>query len=183
MGHPPGAVSLPSPAYVDLAPAVAGISAWWGATPDELVALLRRDGPPGPDQLAAIAWVFTPDRDQLLLVDHRHYGWSCPGGHVERGESPAAAAARELAEESGLQLTPIDADPVTLTLVRAPADAVGPPHRHWLLGYRFVADPRAPLVPERDPLAWHPAAALPPDVIADIPPLWATVRHLPVVAG
>ena len=119
MGHPPGAVSLPSPAYVDLAPAVASISAWWGATPDELVGVLRRDGPPGPDQLAAIVWVLTPDRDQLLLVDHRHYGWSCPGGHVEHGESPAAAAARELAEESGLHLTPIDAEPVTLTLVPA----------------------------------------------------------------
>ena len=183
MGHPPGAVSLPSPAYADLAPAVSRISAWWGATPDELVALLRRGGPPGPDQLAAIAWVLTPDRDQLLLVDHRHYGWSCPGGHVEHGESPAAGAARELAEESGLQLTSIDADPVTLTLVQAPADAVGPPHRHWLLGYRFIGDPHAPLVPERDPLAWHPASRLPPDVIADIPPLWATVRQLPIPAG
>jgi 8-oxo-dGTP pyrophosphatase MutT (NUDIX family) len=180
MGHPPGAVSLPSPAYAHLAPAVARIAASWGATPDELVSLLRHDGPPGPDQLAAIAWVLTPERDHLLLVDHRHYGWSCPGGHVERGETPAAAAARELAEESGLQLAPIDADPVTLTLVNAPADAVGPPHRHWLLGYRFIGDPDAPLAPERDPLAWHRAAALPRDVIADIPPLWAAVRGLPM---
>jgi len=154
MGHPPGAVSLPSPAYVDLAPAVARIAAGasWGAAPADLVALLCRDGPPGPDQLAAIAWVLTRNRDQLLLVDHRHYGWSCPGGHVEHGESPAAAAARELAEETGLQLAPVDTDPVTLTLVQAPADAVGPPHRHWLLGYRFIAEPDAPLVPERDPI-------------------------------
>jgi 8-oxo-dGTP pyrophosphatase MutT (NUDIX family) len=179
MGHPPGAVSLPSPAYVGLAPAVARIAASWGATPDELVALLRQDRPPGSDQLAAIAWVLTPDRAQLLLVDHRTYGWSCPGGHVEHGESPAAAAARELAEETGLQLTSIDVDPVTLTLVQAPADAVGPPHRHWLLGYRFLSDPAAQLVPERDPLAWHPATALPRDIVADIPPLWEFVRDLP----
>jgi 8-oxo-dGTP pyrophosphatase MutT (NUDIX family) len=180
MGHPPGAVCLPSPAHVGLAPAVARIGAWWGATPNELVAVLRSDGPAGSDQLAAIAWVLTPARDQLLLVDHRHYGWSCPGGHVEHGESPAAAAGRELAEETGLQLTPIDADPVTLTLVHAPVDAVGPRHRHWLLGYRFVANPDATLVPERDPLAWHPASALPRDIVADIPPLWAIVRDLPL---
>jgi 8-oxo-dGTP pyrophosphatase MutT (NUDIX family) len=182
MGHPPGAVALPSPAYADLAPAVARIptAASWGATPADLVALLRADGPPGPDQLAAIAWVLTPERDELLLVEHRHYGWSCPGGHVEHGESPAAAAARELAEETALELTSIDTDPVTLTLVAARGDAVGPPHRHWLLGYRFIADRDAPLVVERDPLAWHPAAALPPDVVGDIPPLWAVVRDLPV---
>src|SRR4051812_32891646 len=116
MGHPPGAVSLPHPAYAGLAPAVERIAASWGATPAELAALLRDDGPPGRDQLAAIAWVLTPDRTRLLLVDHRTYGWSCPGGHVERGESPAAAAARELAEETGLRLASIDADPVTLTL-------------------------------------------------------------------
>jgi 8-oxo-dGTP pyrophosphatase MutT (NUDIX family) len=182
MGHPPGAVCLPSPAYVALAPAVARIAAdaSWGATPGDLVELLRRDGPPGPDQLAAIAWVLTPDRDRLLLVEHRHYGWSCPGGHVEHDETPATAAARELAEETALDLTPVDADPVTLTLVDAPADAIGPPHRHWLLGYRFIAEPDAPLVPERDPLAWHPAASLPADVIGDIPPLWEIVRRLPM---
>ena len=90
MGHPPGAVSLPSPAYAGLAPAVERIAAdaSWGATPAELAALLRDDGPPGDDQLAAIAWVLTPDRAQLLLVDHRTYGWSCPGGHVEQCGEP-----------------------------------------------------------------------------------------------
>ncbi len=180
MGHPPGAVHLPSPALVPLIPAISRIDASWGAAPADLVALLRADGAPRDDQLAAIAWVLTSDRGQLLLVDHRTYGWSCPGGHVEHGESPAEAAARELAEETGLQLASIDADPVTLTLVQAPADAVGPPHRHWLLGYRFVADRDAPLVPERDRVAWHRAAALPRDVVADIPPLWEIVRRLPL---
>ena len=182
MGHPPGAVCLPSPAYVALAPAIARISAdaSWGATPGDLVELLHRDGPPGPDQLAAIAWVLTPDRDHVLLVDHRHYGWSCPGGHVEHGEMPGTAAARELAEETALVLPPLDTDPVTLTLVDARGDAGGPPHRHWLLGYRFIADRDASLVPERDPLGWHPASSLPPDVVADIPPLWEIVRRLPV---
>jgi ADP-ribose pyrophosphatase YjhB (NUDIX family) len=38
----------------------------------------------------------------LLLRQPRATGWSLPGGLVERGETPATAAARELAEETGL---------------------------------------------------------------------------------
>jgi 8-oxo-dGTP diphosphatase len=40
--------------------------------------------------------------DQILMVQHRQGGeawWCLPGGAVEPGETPAAAALRELAEE------------------------------------------------------------------------------------
>src|SRR5262245_11326584 len=185
MGHPPGAVTLPCPAYASLAPAVERITATWGGDPHELAALLRGepadgavrdDGAETDDQLASIAWVFDPPAARLLLVDHHRYGWSCPGGHVELGEDPAAAAARELAEETGLALHPAAADPLTLTLVAVPPDAAGPAHRHWLLGYRFVADPQAALVPERDPVAWHPVDRLPSPAPADMAPLLVAIR-------
>jgi 8-oxo-dGTP pyrophosphatase MutT (NUDIX family) len=136
-----------------------------------LAALLRGDGPSTEDQLAAIAWVLDPAQRQVLLVEHRSFGWSCPGGHVHVGESAAEAAARELCEETGLDLEPPAADPITLSVAEAAGDGAGPAHRHWTLGYRFTADPDASLVPERDPVAWHPIDALPARRVADLDPL------------
>ncbi len=46
--------------------------------------------------------VLRPDRRVLLLL-HRKLGvWLGPGGHVEPGEGPDEAAAREVMEETGL---------------------------------------------------------------------------------
>jgi 8-oxo-dGTP pyrophosphatase MutT (NUDIX family) len=156
-----------------LAAAVERIPFSYGADPSELAAMLRggREGRAG--QLAAIAWVLDSTGTQILLVDHRTFGWSCPGGHVEVGERPVETAIRELAEETGLLLSPTDADPVTLTLEEAPGDEHGPAHLHWVLGYRFVGDPATPLVVERDQVAWHPVAELPRPAVADLAPLLA----------
>lgn len=42
---------------------------------------------------------------RVLLVDQRHSpGWALPGGLLRRGESPASAVVREVAEEVGLHL-------------------------------------------------------------------------------
>ncbi|EIK97222.1 mutT/nudix family protein [Pseudomonas sp. M47T1] len=43
--------------------------------------------------------------DQLLYVRKANARWNLPGGKVEKNESPAVAAARELFEETGLQTT------------------------------------------------------------------------------
>lgn len=48
------------------------------------------------------------DRDRVLLVDPTYKpGWEFPGGVVERGEAPARAAIREVAEETGLELAAV----------------------------------------------------------------------------
>ncbi|MDI2129758.1 NUDIX hydrolase [Yinghuangia seranimata] len=61
-----------------------------------------------PDGYAvATSYVFVVDAlDRTLLTDVAEpgRGWDVPGGHVEAGESPALAAVRELAEETGLDL-------------------------------------------------------------------------------
>jgi 8-oxo-dGTP pyrophosphatase MutT (NUDIX family)/predicted kinase len=46
------------------------------------------------------------EADRVLLVDPTYKpGWEFPGGVVERGESPAQAGHREVAEELGIELT------------------------------------------------------------------------------
>lgn len=61
--------------------------------------------------LAAEVWVTDPAYSHVLLVRHRLRGWVPPGGTVEPGETPRAAAARELVEETGVSgyLLPIPA--------------------------------------------------------------------------
>ncbi|MHA6764379.1 NUDIX hydrolase [Streptacidiphilus sp. PAMC 29251] len=57
------------------------------------------------------AFVLALDADHRTLLTHvnrPNRGWEIPGGHLDPGESPLAAAVRELAEESGLSVDPKD---------------------------------------------------------------------------
>jgi diadenosine hexaphosphate hydrolase (ATP-forming) len=44
----------------------------------------------------------------VLLIRHRTGSWVFPKGHIERGESKADAAVREVEEEAGVQATILD---------------------------------------------------------------------------
>jgi 8-oxo-dGTP diphosphatase len=53
------------------------------------------------------ALIVSPD-DEVLLIRQPKWGdlWTPPGGHVEPGETLAAAAKREAEEETGLDVVP-----------------------------------------------------------------------------
>jgi 8-oxo-dGTP diphosphatase len=53
-------------------------------------------------------------RNGKMLLVRNHAGfWSTPGGHLDFGESPADCAARETAEEAGLEVTNLEFVAVT----------------------------------------------------------------------
>lgn len=57
-----------------------------------------------PRHIVSAAVVATDDAGRVLLVRGPRRGWEMPGGQVELGESLAAAAVREVKEESGIDV-------------------------------------------------------------------------------
>jgi 8-oxo-dGTP diphosphatase len=93
--------------------------------------------------LAVDCVVFDP-RGRLLLIRRRHLPfrgqYALPGGYVEYGETTEHAAARELAEETGLVAA-------TLSLIGVYSDPHRDPRGHMVsIAYRVTVtgyDPRA----------------------------------------
>jgi len=44
--------------------------------------------------------------NKILMIDRKNFpfGWACPAGHVDQGETPEEAAQREALEEVGLKI-------------------------------------------------------------------------------
>lgn len=128
---------------------VADISASYCSEPGVL-AWFRSEWIARQHPLAADVWVFSPDFGRVLVVEHRWRGLVPPGGRVEPHEAPRDAASRELAEETGLELS----------LGKRPAFAAVRSYRSdWPatvnLSYWAIADLHADLRPESgQPARW-----------------------------
>jgi 8-oxo-dGTP pyrophosphatase MutT (NUDIX family) len=111
-----------------------------------------------PEHLVAYAVLVDPDRRAVLLVDHRDAGrWLPTGGHVEPGEDPADAAARELIEELGVPPVPLTPGPLLLT--RTTTIGVSAGHVDVSLWFAFVGSPDDDLRPDPDEIGavrWWP---------------------------
>lgn len=127
--------------------------------------------------LTASAAVIDPDAGKVLLVHHKASGlWQFPGGHLDDGESPAEAAAREVFEETGVraalwgkrlshagmvwQPNPIDTQVIQVPAKPArpgkPAEAA---HEHIDFLYPAYGDSTIPLTPalgEVEEARWQP---------------------------
>ncbi len=72
-------------------------------------------------RVVRFAGVIAVHEDRIVLVHERHerWGgafWNIPSGRVEDHETPALGAARELAEETGLVVTPGRLQPIGTSL-------------------------------------------------------------------
>ncbi|MFI8526690.1 NUDIX hydrolase [Promicromonospora sukumoe] len=130
-----------------------------------------------PDHLTASTVVLSHDGAQVLLTLHaKARRWFQLGGHLEAGDvTPAAAAAREAREESGIAGLVLDAVPVHLDEHVVPfcrpgtGDPARPVHH---LDVRFVAvapaDAETAVSDESLDLRWWPVDALPDPELAEL---------------
>ena len=179
MGFPGGTVDLPGPPRPELAEVIATAHLDPYGHGERLVAALLGLVPVAVGHLATNAWVFDQSGRQILLVRHKTLGWVNPGGHLDLGERPSHGAARELAEETGLEVTPADDRPGLVRAAVFPARGDDPAHWHWNIHHLFVADAAAPLTPEAGaPVAWFPVDDLPEDRVGDLEELLALLGPL-----
>ncbi|XED76610.1 NUDIX domain-containing protein (plasmid) [Streptomyces sp. QH1-20] len=120
---------------------------------------------PEPEAIRYTADVvaMTPDGDVLLIErgwPPYEGAWALPGGHVDRGETSRAAAARELAEETGVQVLADDLREIGVF----DGPYRDPRGRYVTTAYLVVVPAGTPIVAGDDARTarWWPASSLPP---------------------
>lgn len=95
-----------------------------------------------PGHFTASAFVVSPERDRLLLIEHQKLGrWLQPGGHLEPNDTDLIQAARrELEEETGLCHARLELPGIfDLDVHEIPAHGIEPAHSHFDVRFLFRA--------------------------------------------
>ena len=116
-------------------------------TVERMLELLRRAAAPfsrsslDPGHFTASGFVLSPDGQRVLLVHHSKLArWLQPGGHVEPGDTDLAAAARrEVIEETGVGLSGTHCGILDVDVHAIPARPKEGAHLHFDVRYAFVA--------------------------------------------
>lgn len=125
--------------------------------------VFERHHPPG--HFTASCWLLSPDRQRVLLTQHKKLGrWLQLGGHADGDTDLVAVALREAQEESGLGcLTAESIEPAIFDLDahEIPARPNEPAHIHWDVRFVIYASSEEFNVShESDALAWVDIAEL-----------------------
>lgn len=86
--------------------------------------------------------------------------WDLPGGFLEEGEHPRAAVIRELREESGLEIEPLELVAVEVDVYGEGDDAPATLNLYWTA---HVVSGRPEPADDVSELGWFSPAELPPD--------------------
>lgn len=54
----------------------------------------------------SVGAIIENEQGEILMIDRKNipFGWACPAGHIDQGETPEEALAREVQEETGLEV-------------------------------------------------------------------------------
>jgi 8-oxo-dGTP pyrophosphatase MutT (NUDIX family) len=150
-------------------------------------AMVARSLMPVPEFVAALRakvghdalWLTTADaviieNGRVLLVRHAdRQEWMFPGGHVDPGEHPAAAAEREALEEAGVTIVAENLIAVTVSGVLTYANGDKAQHLEMAFASRIISGEAHVSDSESTDVRWFPLSRLP--AVSDR--VRAVVRH------
>jgi len=87
----------------------------------------------GEDLHYSAGAVIKNDKGEILLIDRATFpfGFACPAGHVDEGETAEVTVVREVKEETGLDVTKYELIRESVTNVLANPCSKGVHHHYW----------------------------------------------------